>query len=380
MKLTYRCFFALLVIMFLISENTFAQKKERLLVDTLDNALDLSNYLYNLNGFLPIISPITEPAVGYGAVVAGVFFMPKKKLDSDSKKFVMPDMVGAAGGLTENGTWLAGAGYSGYWNNDRIRYRGILAYAQVKLKYYGLGGGILEKYPIKFSLNSYFLLQQAIFRIGNSNFLLGGKYQFLKTNVILFENSSIPIFEPKDLDLLSSGIGFIAEYEKLNNLLSPTSGIRINITYDQYLEIIGSDRDNGRVTFYTHYYQPILKGWTCGLRVESIVATGDNPFYMLPFISLRGVPAMRYQGELTALLETEQQFMFTQRWGVVGFGGLGITYKDLSSMEEGATAWNAGVGFRYLIASLLGLKMGIDVARGPENWAFYVVFGSSWIR
>ena len=366
--------------MFLISENTFAQKKERLLVDTLDNALDLSNYLYNLNGFLPIISPITEPAVGYGAVVAGVFFMPKKKLDSDSKKFVMPDMVGAAGGLTENGTWLAGAGYSGYWNNDRIRYRGILAYAQVKLKYYGLGGGILEKYPIKFSLNSYFLLQQAIFRIGNSNFLLGGKYQFLKTNVILFENSSIPIFEPKDLDLLSSGIGFIAEYEKLNNLLSPTSGIRINITYDQYLEIIGSDRDNGRVTFYTHYYQPILKGWTCGLRVESIVATGDNPFYMLPFISLRGVPAMRYQGELTALVETEQQFMFTQRWGVVGFGGLGITYKDLSSMEEGATAWNAGVGFRYLIARLLGLKMGIDVARGPENWAFYVVFGSSWIR
>jgi len=47
-------------------------------------------------------------------------------------------------------------------------------------------------------------------------------------------------------------------------------------------------------------------------------------------------------------------------------------------MEKGSTAWNAGSGFRYLIARLLGLKMGVDVARGPEDWAFYVVVGSSW--
>ena len=25
-----------------------------------------------------------------------------------------------------------------------------------------------------------------------------------------------------------------------------------------------------------------------------------------------------------------------------------------------------------------GLQMGIDVARGPEQWAIYVVFGNSW--
>ncbi|RLD31002.1 MAG: hypothetical protein DRI73_09535, partial [Bacteroidetes bacterium] len=56
-----------------------AQKKEKLLIDTLDNAFDLSHYLYNLHGFLPVISPITEPAVGYGAAVAGMFFIPKKK-------------------------------------------------------------------------------------------------------------------------------------------------------------------------------------------------------------------------------------------------------------------------------------------------------------
>ncbi len=56
--------------------DSYAQKKQRALVDTLDNALDVSYYLNNLHGFLPIVSPITEPAVGYGAALAGLFFIP----------------------------------------------------------------------------------------------------------------------------------------------------------------------------------------------------------------------------------------------------------------------------------------------------------------
>jgi len=35
-----------------------------------------------------------------------------------------------------------------------------------------------------------------------------------------------------------------------------------------------------------------------------------------------------------------------------------------------------GGGFRYLTAREFGLQMGFDVARGPEEWAIYVVFGT----
>jgi len=45
-------------------------------------------------------------------------------------------------------------------------------------------------------------------------------------------------------------------------------------------------------------------------------------FYKNPFVYLRGVAAMRYQGELTALLETEQELILSKRWSIVGFGGL----------------------------------------------------------
>ena len=117
-----------------------------------------------------------------------------------------------------------------------------------------------------------------------------------------------------------------------------------------------------------------------GFRFESQIATGDSPFYMLPFIPLQGVPAMRYQGELTALVETEQEILLSKRWSVVEFGGYGIASKLIDELNNNISAWNAGAGFRYLVARLFGLKMGLDIARGPEQWAIYVVVGTSWMK
>jgi hypothetical protein len=357
-----------------------AQKREGLFTDTLDGAFDISNYLFNLHGFLPVPTIITDPAVGYGGMLAGIFFIPHKY--KDTTRFQMPDMAVALGGLTANGTWFVGGGYLGFWKQDKIRYRGIFGYANINLHYYGTGDGFLSKNPIKFSLKSYFFKQQVIFRIKNSNFLLGGSYQFSKTKVVVFEDSEY--INPIDLELINSGISFISEYDALNNFLSPTKGIRINLSYSQYLKAIGGNQDFGIFQFFTNYYQPILKRWVAGFRVESLVSIGDAPFYMIPFISMRGIPSMRYQGQITALIETEQQIDFTPRWGINVFGGYGQTFNYSEAIKEesekGYKVWNAGAGFRYLIARKLGLKMGIDVARGPEVWAFYIVFGSAWIR
>ncbi len=367
------------ILLILFSFFAHGQEKQKAFVDTLDNALDVSYYLNNLHGLLPIISPITEPAVGYGAAVAGLYFIPKE--ETGDKKFKMPDIAGIAGGYTENGTWFTGGGYAGFWRDDRIRYRGVFGYGDIKLKYYGKGGDFLANNPVRFDMNSYFFLQQAIFRIGDSKFLLGGKYQFTKTTVNLLADLNIPGVNPLDFELVNSGLGVIAEYESLNNYFSPSKGLRVNLTYDQYLEVLGSNRDFGRITLFMLDYITLIEGgWNSGFRVELQTSTGKAPFYMLPYVSLRGVPALRYQGELTALVETEQELVLSNRWSLVGFGGYGRAFESFDDMSKGASAWNAGMGFRYLTARLFGLKMGVDVARGPEQWAVYVVFGSSWMK
>jgi len=370
---------SLLLVFTSFSGQLSAQTKQKPFIDTLDNAFDLSYYLYNLHGLLPIISPITEPAVGYGAVGAGLFFIPKK--DTLRKGFKMPDIVGVAGGYTENGTWFTGAGYIGFWKQDRVRYRGVFGYGDIKLKYYGKGDDYLSSRPIQFSIKSYFFLQQAIFRIGDSKFLLGGRYLLGKSTVTFFEHSIIPGIDPRDKVLTNSGVGIIAEYENFDNIFSPTKGLRANITYNQFLEALGGDRDFGRISFFAlQYFNVVKERWNSGFRLETQLSLGKAPFYMQPFVYLRGVPAMRYQGEFTALVETEQELILTQRWSIVGFGGYGHAFKSLDEMNMGSNVWNAGTGFRYKIARVFGLKMGLDVAKGPEQWAVYVVFGNSWMK
>ncbi|RLD73892.1 MAG: hypothetical protein DRJ10_17350, partial [Bacteroidetes bacterium] len=370
--------FVVLALLFTSFGNLHAQKEEKLFKDSLDGAFDLSKWLIDLNGFIPIISPITEPAVGYGATVAGVYFIPKEK--SNNKEFKMPDIVGLAGGYTQNGTWFAGAGYAGFWKDDHVRYRGILGYGDINLKYYGTGDGFLSKNPADFSISSYFFLQQALFRIKNSGFLFGARYIFGKTTVSFFEESKLPEVNPLDFDLVNSAMGFIGEYDNLNNILSPSKGFRSHLSYVQAFEFLGSDRNNSRLNFFTLAYLPINKRWTSGFRIESIIASDNTPFYLLPYVNLRGVPALRYQGELTMLAETEQMVNVYNRWSLVGFAGIGTTAASLENIEFGATAWNVGGGFRYKIARALGLQMGIDVARGPDDWAFYIVFGSAWLK
>jgi hemolysin activation/secretion protein len=101
---------------------------------------------------------------------------------------------------------------------------------------------------------------------------------------------------------------------------------------------------------------------------------------MLPFVWLRGIPALRYQGEAAATFEAELRWDFTRRWSLVGFIGEGWTSYDHFSdtaLKDGHIA--GGIGFRYLLARAFRLRAGIDLARGPEDSAIYITVGNAWL-
>lgn len=346
--------------------------------DSLDGAIDLSHFLKDLNGVLPVVSPITEPAVGFGAAVAGLYFIAKE--ENEEKTYQAPDIATIAGGFTENGTWFAGAGYIGFWKNDNLRYRGAVGYGDINLEYFRRDDTPLLKKSEEFNISGFLFLQQAVFRIANTNFFAGGNYKLSHANVSFIKDPDLPDIDLRDFDVWNSGITAIAEYEKLDNVFSPNKGMRIHLSYEQNLELIGSDRNWGTIDFFANLFFPVSKTWVPSFRLASSFTTGDIPFFAKPYIELRGIPAMRYQGDLTLSLETEQMVNITPRWSLVGFGGMGNTYESFNDYKAEEFVWNAGGGFRYLVARLFGLKMGLDVARGPEDWAVYVVFGSAWLR
>jgi len=112
-KITFYIASILILVFTSLSYQLSAQKKQKAFIDTLDNALDVSYYLSNLNGLLPIVSPITEPAVGYGAVGAGLFFIEKKEYNKEKINKIDVGVTAAIGYRMWKGTgWSIAAKYN----------------------------------------------------------------------------------------------------------------------------------------------------------------------------------------------------------------------------------------------------------------------------
>ena len=107
--------------------------------DPEDGQFDLSYFLEDPSGFLPIPILVTEPAVGYGGGGAGMFLRPRREAGEEG--WARPDIsaVGAFG--TQNGTWGAFAGDSSRWLDGRLRTLVGAGTGQLNLDFYGLGSG-----------------------------------------------------------------------------------------------------------------------------------------------------------------------------------------------------------------------------------------------
>lgn len=350
--------------------------------DSLDNKLDLSDWVISSKGFIPIPYIITEPALGgIGGAIAPVFIKPNTPyLDTINGKLVKtrakPNIYALAAAYTANGTWVVGGGAAGTIKKWRANYRLGSGYANINMDFYRtLQNG--EEKSFEFNIKTIPVYGQFTKQIGLSSWSAGLNYLFLNTQL---GNVNSEFNTPKEVDSNISRLGLLLEYDRRDNFFTPDKGLRWNVTIASSDEVIGSDYGFTSVVSAAYWYIPVSERIIAGFRAEYQQVFGSPPFYMKPFILMRGIPVMRYQGDITALAETEWRWDFTNRHSLVTFGGTGKAIQDGDSFQESSWRVSGGVGWRYLIARKLKLRAGIDIARGPEQWAYYIVFGTNWMR
>jgi len=356
------------------------------LMDPEDGHFDLSQWLGTAKGFLPVPIFITEPAVGLGGGLALVFFhdslknraeqAKEKNSDGTPKRVSPPSMTGVAGFATENGTWGGGLFHLGIWNDDSIRYLGALAYASINYDYYGL-----LNHPRPITVDGLFLLQQVTFRLGESDFFAGVNYKFISTTAQGNSGISLPPPAGNGLEVQSGGASAIIEYDSRDNIFTPNRGLSSKAEWTHFDGWLGSDNTFEQLSFKNRFWHPLTKNLILGVRGDLSSTTGDAPFYMLPFIQIRGIPAMRYQGEHVLTTEVEVRWDVTPRWSLIGFAGAGwATRNDFNDLFRADTHPAGGLGFRYLTARLFNLRSGIDIAFSEEDSTIYFVTGTAWGR
>jgi len=360
--------------------------------DPQDGMFDVSHWLAEKKGFFPVPIIITEPAVGFGLGAALLFLhdpLAGKTADGetfdpqsiDKKGRLIPPSVSALfGAYTENDSWFVGGAHMGVWKNDRIRYTGALAQASVNLKFYGLDGSTgATGDGIKFNIEPTIFLQQLKFRIKDSDFFAGINYLLLDSTVEFNPSASLPIEIPSiKFDSTSASVSLLLDYDSRDTLFTPSSGLSSGIKASFYREAFGSDNEFEKYKAYAKFFTGLTDTLVLGLRADVETLNGDAAFYEYPFISMRGIPAMRYQGETVTVGEAEFRWNFTPRWSLILFGGAGKAQSIDTIDANDDTVFSKGVGFRYFIARRFGAHAGADIAKGPEDTAFYITFGQAW--
>jgi hypothetical protein len=271
------------------------------------------------------------------------------------------------GFATSNGSWGAGGGHMGIWRDDTIRYVGGGAYASMNLDFYGPTGEAR-----RFVIEAVPLVQEIVFRLAHTPVYAGARWVFADSR-IRWKDAPPDGVLGSEHESVVSGAGLVLTWDGRDTIFTPSTGTRSEVSVLWYDPAIGSDFKYWKLSAYQLGYLPVLPTLTAALRLDGQLTGGDVPFYALPFVRLRGIPALRYQGTSAVVAEVELRWDVTRRWSAVGFAGVGA----VDSVRD-EVPWSTGGGFRYLLARAFGLRMGVDVARGPEEWAIYVVFGNAW--
>ena len=348
-------------------------------VDPKDGQFDLSYFLENPRGFLPIPIVVTEPAVGYGAGAAGMFLRPRK--DAGEEGWARPDISAVGGMATQNGTWSAFAADASRWLDGRLRTLAGAGTGQVNLDFYGLG---LDRpsfdQKVRYSLQFNGAVVQTNWQLGpKSPWSIGLRYVFADIDPKLRDPAPFPGLTD-GVRVKVSAPTAVVEYDSRDSVFTPTRGIYAESSYLASRESLGASVDFER-------FQQVVIGWrsfphrvTLGARADYGWSSDGTPFFLRPYIQLRGVPAMRYQGDQMASFELEARWQVFGRWSLVAFGGAGTTRTARDAFSVTQNVGSGGVGFRYELASKFGLHAGIDVAHSPGTTAVYFQVGNAWFR
>ena len=359
---------------------THIKESSSILKDTLDGKLDFSRFLIDAKGFIPVPFIITELALGgFGVALAPTFLTPKKR-PLGFKGYIPPDITAGFGMYTANKSWMLGGIRIGSIPAKGIKYRVGGGVADLNLSFYRDVANAGEK-EFKFSVKTVPLLFSLSKRILKQDVYLGLQYFFAKNKLTALFTDSLP--ESIKSSTLNSNIGSLGtfiDWDKRDNFFTADKGFRINLLFTANDNWTGSDFNYQKLAGMLNWFVPIQKNWISGFRAETNFVFGDPPFYALPSLAMRGVPAVRFQGYTTALFETEQRFDFNLRWSAVAFGGLGKALERDQSFSNAQTVYNYGAGFRYLVARAFKIRAGIDVAKGPDSFGWYIVFGHNWNR
>lgn len=324
--------------------------------------------------FLLLPYPITEPAIGNGLFAGPVWMGEGPRVDDG------PPQTEATGFGT---LWTDGGsrGWAAFdrraWGEGRWWSTAVAVDADLVLRYDGLRPG--GDQDLDFTLGVAGLSVEAVHRFRGRPDSLG--LRLFSSRVRLDFEAGFPDGVADALAQQRAN-GFVLSYERdtRDQVYSPTRGQRLQAVLTAYAPWLGASFEaKGLGLRWTRYGRGLGDG-VLGLRVAADASRGEPPFYLRPYVALRGVPALRYAGEDVYSAELEHRWPVGERWDLIAFGGAGHARSRREGGQGSASVGAGGLGVRFKARKYFGMTFGVDVAHGPDGIATYIQIGNAWAR
>lgn len=315
--------------------------------------------------------PISDPSLGKGLLLGPVWMRDGPKAATGPGK---PQAYGAGALWTDGGSRGLLAFDHRAWAEGRWRTTAVVGVVELHFNYSGLFPSNDDGIGFGVEAEGASVSGDRLLAGGPNHLGVGA---FLARASVGFDDVP-PALADRDVGVTDlRGINLGWSRDTRDDVFLPASGTAMAARATVFSEALGSSFEARRVDLKWTGYRRLGKG-VLGLRGRVQLAYGDPPFYLRPYVSFRGIPALRYAGEQVLAAELEYRHPIRGSWDALAFVGSGRARADFRGLQHSHTVSAGGVGIRFKVVKLFGLTFGLDVAQGPDGLATYVQIGNAW--
>ncbi|MCZ6538857.1 MAG: BamA/TamA family outer membrane protein [Chloroflexi bacterium] len=324
--------------------------------------------------FVGIPVPDYNGVLGWGL---GVFAAALYRVDPDDEDS-QPSMTALGGFYAQNETWFWGIGQRLSLHGDRFRAGG--GYGQGDFNFQFFPGNFVPELPadlvIPFNTQGSFAFGEFSTKVWRKLYL-GAKYRWAEAA------TEFDVGRPDGRGVALptrtfSGLGPAASYDSRDNVFNASEGTNLEYSTRFDRPGLGSGASFETTEIKLNNYFTLREGNILAARAFIGVATGDVPFegqFVFGGIDLRGYNQGEFRGNEKYAFQGEYRWNFYGRLGLVAFGGFGWVATD---GEFSPVLPSIGTGFRFRAAQQYNVNIGVDVAKGRNDWSLRFALGEAF--
>lgn len=319
-------------------------------------------------GVLP--GPFSNPEQGFGIGVAAVGLYAPQGTESGNQLSTLT----ISGYASSEGTYGIGVDNTTFLNQNTWKLGLMARLSQTPSKYWGIGKEAAESEGNETEHDALYLrLQPTI----SYQFVPG---YFIKTGVdatFLFNQSAdgIALGDNQLDDKTNLGIILALEYDTRDYETNPYSGRLVSLEHRWYIDAFGSDYHYQEYTFNYREYQRVYDDNILAFDffVQGLSDEEDLPWFAMSQLGgdtrMRGYYAGQYRDRYQMTAQLEYRHRFTQRHGMVVWGGAGNIAPHFNELFEDSWLPTYGLGYRFTFKPRVNVRL--DLGFGDETTVYF---------